>query len=586
MGEDLDLSWRCQVAGSRVVVAPDARVRHREAVAGGLEPLAVAIEPDGKRPRHHAGAATAPRAARRAQVLHAAPPGAGAAPGRSAGARRGGGRRCWPATATGPGRSSGAWRWNARHLTELSLLRGELAEHRLFPDSEVRRLQLRGSARLSRYLSRLSHQGLEAANAVTVGPGCDPSERRARRGGRPDRQRGLGLQRGLRLRRARRPRAARRAATASAGGSRRPRSAPGASASLAMVVALVVIAVGTRELFFGSLPLVGQLAPLPSWSTTWHHFFSGWQSAGVGTTAPASPAFGVVGIAGHRALRRHGHAAARPAARAASPSGAFGVSRFMRPLVSPRARVVAVICYLGLPLPYGALGTGPLGRPGRLRRSFPSSRCAWPGRRRWSPTPSRRRRTGGPAGRAGGDAGRHHRRRQRRSRPAVVPLVLLAALAWARRLGARRRTRCAVGGPSLVAARGGGRRARARAALGGRHRAGRQGLGRHLRPAARRQRPPRTGASSSASPSGRPPGRRWSGSWSPQPRCRCSLGAGSGSSGRRGCGSPPARRGGWPWPPSAATWARSPPPCRSCWPRRRSPSPPASVSGSPRSRTT
>ena len=36
MGEDLDLSWRCQVAGSRVVVAPDARVRHREAVAGGL----------------------------------------------------------------------------------------------------------------------------------------------------------------------------------------------------------------------------------------------------------------------------------------------------------------------------------------------------------------------------------------------------------------------------------------------------------------------------------------------------------------------------------------------------------------------
>ena len=40
------------------------------------------------------------------------------------------------------------------------------------------------------------------------------------------------------------------------------------------------------------------------------------------------------------------------------PVGAWGVSRFMRPLVSPRARVVAIICYLGLPLPYGALGTG------------------------------------------------------------------------------------------------------------------------------------------------------------------------------------------------------------------------------------
>src|SRR5580704_2796987 len=42
MGEDLDLSWRSQVAGSRVVVAPDARVRHREAVASGLMPLEVA----------------------------------------------------------------------------------------------------------------------------------------------------------------------------------------------------------------------------------------------------------------------------------------------------------------------------------------------------------------------------------------------------------------------------------------------------------------------------------------------------------------------------------------------------------------
>ena len=48
MGEDLDLSWRSQVAGSRVVVAPDARVRHREAVASGAMPLEVAgVEVDG-----------------------------------------------------------------------------------------------------------------------------------------------------------------------------------------------------------------------------------------------------------------------------------------------------------------------------------------------------------------------------------------------------------------------------------------------------------------------------------------------------------------------------------------------------------
>ena len=35
MGEDLDLSWRAQVLGARVVVAPGAVVRHLEALATG-----------------------------------------------------------------------------------------------------------------------------------------------------------------------------------------------------------------------------------------------------------------------------------------------------------------------------------------------------------------------------------------------------------------------------------------------------------------------------------------------------------------------------------------------------------------------
>src|SRR5262249_48261924 len=35
-GEDLNLSWRAQVAGGRVVVAPEARVAHIEALRAGL----------------------------------------------------------------------------------------------------------------------------------------------------------------------------------------------------------------------------------------------------------------------------------------------------------------------------------------------------------------------------------------------------------------------------------------------------------------------------------------------------------------------------------------------------------------------
>src|ERR1700674_2242009 len=39
MGEDLDLCWRAQVVGARIIVAPDARVRHLEELAGGARTL-------------------------------------------------------------------------------------------------------------------------------------------------------------------------------------------------------------------------------------------------------------------------------------------------------------------------------------------------------------------------------------------------------------------------------------------------------------------------------------------------------------------------------------------------------------------
>ena len=356
MGEDLDLSWRCQVAGSRVVVAPDARVRHREAVAGGLVPLSVAgaATARGRRPvtlqalqrRHELRAVL--KCYTRIHLVRVLPQAALLALG-----------EVFVALLARDGERAravvGAWNWNARRLTEISLLRGQLAEHRLFPDSEVRRLQLRGSARLSRYLSRLSHQGIEAANSVAVARGRpDPDERAevAVLTGSV----GLAFSEDSDFddlddlgRRAGRDRFGRRV--------RRAPLSTGRQRLVALLVALLVIAVGTRELFFGSLPLVGQLAPLPSWSTTWHHFFSGWQSAGVGTTAPASPAFGIFGLVGTVFFGAMG-TLQHFLLLGCIPLGAFGMSRFMRPLVSPRARVVAIICYLGLPLPYGSLGAG------------------------------------------------------------------------------------------------------------------------------------------------------------------------------------------------------------------------------------
>ena len=355
MGEDLDLSWRSQVAGSRVVVAPAARVRHREAVASGLLPLTAAAAQENGRPR------TLQALQRRHELrtvlkcytwfhlVRVLPQAALLALG-----------ECVVAVlARDPQRAravAGAWLWNGRHLAELRAPRRQLAAHRLFPDAEVRRLQLHGSARLSRYVSRLSHQGFEAANAVVA-------------------SRAVPL---LQHEKAERP-----ALTDSVGAafsedadfddlddlghlSGRDRSgaqglrsflSTGRQRAVAVVVAAVVVVIGTRGLFFGALPTVGQLAPLLGWSSSWLHFFSGWQPSGVGTTAPASPAFGIVALGGTVLLGSMG-LVQKVLLLGCLPLGAVGLSRFMRPLVSPRARVVATISYLGLPLPYAAVGTG------------------------------------------------------------------------------------------------------------------------------------------------------------------------------------------------------------------------------------
>ncbi len=355
MGEDLDLSWRCQVAGSRVVVAPEARVRHREILAGGSEPPAAAIEGEAKHPvtlqalqrRHELR--TVLKCYGWFHLVRVLPQAAVLAVCEVVVALLARDRLRARAVV-------GAWTWNAHRLGELRALRQDLKAHRLFPDSEVRRLQLHGSARLNRYFLRLSHQGLEAANAVVSSRGGS---------GAPDQDGevavltgsvGLAFSEDADFddlddlgRRSGRDRFGQKV--------RRSPLTSGRARTIAVLVAALVILLGTRELFFGSLPLVGQLAPLPGWAASWHHFFSGWQPAGVGTTAPATPAFGLVGMVGTVLFGAMG-LTQKILLLGCIPVGAVGISRLMRPLVSPRARVVAVICYLGLPLPYGALGTG------------------------------------------------------------------------------------------------------------------------------------------------------------------------------------------------------------------------------------
>jgi GT2 family glycosyltransferase len=353
MGEDLDLSWRSQVAGSRVVVAPDARVRHREAVASGALPLQVAgVELDGRhltlqglQRRHELR--TVLKCYTWFTLIRVLPQAALLALGEIIVATLARDPRRARAVAS-------AWVWNARNLRQLRRPRRELAQHRLFPDSEVRRLQLRGSARLNSYFSRLSHQGLDAANAVVSRGGGARHDAPAR----PLLTGSVGTafsedadfdeldDLGRRSGRDRFGRPVRRSFLSTS----RQRVAAG-------LIAALVVLIGTREILFGTLPTVGQLAPLLGWSAGWHHFFAGWQPAGVGTTAPATPAFGILGIVGTVLLGAMG-LTQKVVLLGCIPVGAWGLARLMRPLVSPRARVVAAVCYLGVPLPYEALATG------------------------------------------------------------------------------------------------------------------------------------------------------------------------------------------------------------------------------------
>ena len=357
MGEDLDLSWRSQVAGSRVVVPPEATVRHRDAVASGALPLAVeGVEVDG---RHLTLQGLQRRHELRVvlkcytwfHLVRVLPQAALLALGEVIVALLARDRQRARAVA-------GAWLWNARHLGQLRAPRRQLAAHRLFPDAEVRRLQLRGSARLTSYLSRLSHQGFDAANAVVSSRGA---AERHERPFRPlltgsvgtafsedsdfdelDELDDLGHRSG-------RDRFGRQV--------RRSFLSTGRQRAVAGVIAALVVVVGSRGVLFGTFPTVGQLAPLLPWSASWHHFFAGWQPAGVGTTASATPAFGFLGLAGTVLFGAMG-LTQKVLLLGCLPLGAWGVSRLMRPLVSPRARVVAAICYIGLPLPYEALGAG------------------------------------------------------------------------------------------------------------------------------------------------------------------------------------------------------------------------------------
>ncbi len=228
-----------------------------------------------------------------------------------------------------------AWRWNFAHRRALRGARAEVRAHRRLDDRTVRRLQLHGSARLNAYVRRAVTHGLQAANLggaqrldelpVSDGVSAAPPAN----GSAPS------------------------SSELTAGTAEGPATS---TRWLVWLAAALVVVFGTRQLFGSGLPVIGQLLPMPSWTTLLHRFVSGWQPTGVGTTDPTTPATGILGLAGMVLFGGMG-LLDKVVVLGCIPVGAMGMARLTRPLGTAWARVTSTVIYLAIPVPYDALAT-------------------------------------------------------------------------------------------------------------------------------------------------------------------------------------------------------------------------------------
>jgi len=334
LGEDLDLCWRAQIAGARIIVTPQARVAHRETIATG-ERLVSAV-----------GTRRASRQdlQRRHQLLVVA---------------SGWGLFNTIVTLLALmlmdvmelslavlGRDNdrigailGSWRWAFNNRKGIRARRRQCHEVRVLSDGDLRRLQVAGASRVKRFFFTLLRHGLDRARGIL------PAEEH-HIGVQDYEIDGVGFAAAfseeeefdeipesplLELRT--RP-------------SRFLTSFRSQTAVIAVVAFLWLL--GSRNLVAMHLPLIGRLAPLDSWWSMWRHFFASWSPSGVGTGTPGMPGYGVLGFAGTFVFGRMG-ILPRIALIVSVPFGSVGVSRLLRGRVSNRARVVASVAYLAMP---------------------------------------------------------------------------------------------------------------------------------------------------------------------------------------------------------------------------------------------
>jgi GT2 family glycosyltransferase len=343
LGEDLDLCWRAQIAGARIVVAPAAIVSHRQTIATGER----AVTAVGTR------RASRQDLQRRHQLLVVA-----------TGWRRSttfatlsmlaavDSVELFLSVLTGDtdraGAIMGSWRWLFNNRRRIRQRRTQRHEIQVLSDEELRRLQVGGASRVRRFVITLLRHGLDRARGIlpgseelielddtmAIGAGFETVFAENEEFDQIPEIRDV-----------------------------EPRRHPSRlltsfrSQFLVIVVVLILWLIGSRNLVAMHLPLIGRLAPLDSWWTTWRHFFASWSPGGLGSGAPGMPGYGVLAFAGTFVLGRMG-ILPRLVLIAAVPLGAIAVGRSLRGRVSNRARVVASVAYLALPLGLNMISQG------------------------------------------------------------------------------------------------------------------------------------------------------------------------------------------------------------------------------------
>ena len=307
--EDLDICWRARLAGARVVIVPDARARHHEAAA---ERSVRRIEAGAAGPDEQARARARVRVVltsySRPSLALVVPSGIVVAAAATAAAILTGHR----------GRSRfelGAWWWNLRRPRAIRVARRRAQAHRRIHDRDLRGLQAGGSAHVRRFLSHRLHT--------------------------EDRLRSLGD-------------AGREAVASVSSGARLP-------VTIVLSLLAVLLLVGSRELFLVRVPAVGSLLGWPEAGNLLDAYGSGWRYTGLGSSAPAPPAF--VLMAGLSTVLLGAAGLARTlVVLGAFGLGALGAYRAARPIAgagTPAAAATAV--YACNPVPRNAIAGGRLG---------------------------------------------------------------------------------------------------------------------------------------------------------------------------------------------------------------------------------